>query len=99
MGNRVKKIFADLGGGHHISIAPKPAKKKNKKLRRSNSANTRLGLSVILHADESNYEVAENNFFGFKVIIIFESSCFCWSTRNMTRLGHRGIFEKNCPIS
>ena len=47
---------------------PKPAKKK--KLRRSNSANTRLGLSVILHADEDNYEVAENNFFGFKVFII-----------------------------
>ena len=43
------------------------AKKPAKKLRRSNSANTRLGLTVILHADEPNYEVAENNFYGFKV--------------------------------
>ncbi len=39
-----------------------------KRLRRSNSANTQLGLTVLLHTDSNEYEeVALNNFYGFRV--------------------------------
>ena len=37
------------------------------KLKRSNSASTLLGLSVLLYPDSEQYLVATNNYYGFKV--------------------------------
>ena len=40
------------------------------KLKRINAATSKLGLSVLLHPDEDNYEDASlNNFVGFKVLV------------------------------
>ena len=46
------------------------AAKKPTKLKRSNAANSRLGLSVLLYPDEDNYgDSVLNNFVGFKVLV------------------------------
>ena len=34
-----------------------------------NSANTQLGLTVLLDPDKSDYIIKENNFVGFKVLV------------------------------
>ena len=34
-----------------------------------NSANTQLGLTILLDPDIANYWVSENNFFGFRVLV------------------------------
>ena len=38
-------------------------------LRRSNSANALLGLSVLLYPDRKEYNLSMNNYYGFKVVL------------------------------
>jgi hypothetical protein len=44
-------------------------KKEKQKLRRSNSANVQLGLSILLNTDTHNYKLGMNNFFGFRILV------------------------------
>ena len=37
------------------------------KLKKSNSASTLLGLSILLYPDSRQYEMGMNNYFGFRV--------------------------------
>ena len=48
------------------SRAGKPAKFTPLKI---NSANTQLGLRILLNPDIENYLVSENNFVGFRVLV------------------------------
>ena len=38
-------------------------------LRRTNSANAQLGLSILLYPDTQNYAMGMNNFYGFRVLV------------------------------
>ena len=50
--------------------AIKKKKKEPKKLKRSNSANVELGLSVLLFPDKDNYGLSVmNNYVGFRVLV------------------------------
>ena len=51
-------------------VNAKKKKPEPTKLKRSNAANSRLGLTVLLYPDPDNYgESALNNFVGFKVLV------------------------------
>ena len=55
-------------GKSHASSGKK--KKKKDELRKTNAANSLLGLTVVLYANREQYsEVTMNNFFGFKVLV------------------------------
>ena len=38
-------------------------------LRRTNSANAQLGLTILLYPDTQNYAMGMNNFYGFRVLV------------------------------
>ena len=41
----------------------------SRNLRRTNSANAQLGLSILLYPDTQNYAMGMNNFHGFRVLV------------------------------
>ena len=61
---KIKKSPASSSNGN------KQKKKKKDELRKTNAANSLLGLTVVLYANRKQYsEVVMNNFFGFKVLV------------------------------
>ena len=64
-----KKATTSSGEATVTSVASSKVTqaKTETKLLKSNSASTFLGLTLLLYPDENQYEIYNNNFYGFKV--------------------------------
>ena len=56
-------------GAEATAAANKRQNATKTELKRSNSANALLGLSVLLYPDRKEYNLSMNNYYGFKVLV------------------------------
>ena len=68
--SKMKRSLQKIKKSPASSSGNKQTKKKKSELRKTNAANSLLGLTVVLYANRKQYsEVVMNNFFGFKVLV------------------------------
>ena len=68
--SKMKRSLRKIKKSPASSSGNKQTKKKKSELRKTNAANSLLGLTVVLYANRKQYsEVVMNNFFGFKVLV------------------------------